>query len=241
VRSFLIALQFLTSIPFKMKNIKAAELPGSVTYYPAVGAIIGAVLASSCLFFSVFFSQSISPLLTLGVYILITGALHLDGFADTVDGLYGGSTKKDILRIMADSATGAKSVVWVVFIIALKAIILITLPSNRLYPAFLLFPVLGRYSIALLMKYSFYAKEQGLGKVYCKNITGVQFLILNVFTVLLLMLFGSLGLVAFIAVVLVAFIIKKYFENKLGGVTGDVFGFSVEVTEAVALLIFTIK
>ncbi|MFH1074528.1 MAG: adenosylcobinamide-GDP ribazoletransferase [Candidatus Firestonebacteria bacterium] len=241
MKSFLIALQFLTSIPLKIKDIKQKELPGSATYYPLVGLVIGAALAVSFFIFDGNFPRPVSSILVVGVYLLLTGAFHLDGFTDTVDGLYGGRTKEDILRIMGDSSIGAKGAAWVVFILTLKIIILITLAGDKLYPALILFPVLGRYSMTILMKYSSYAKEYGLGKVYCKNITGAQFVVINAFTLLLSMFFGLKGLAAFAGVVIAALILKKYFDKKLGGATGDIFGFTVEVTEVIALLVFTIK
>jgi len=241
MKSFLIALQFLTNIPVRMKDIKQKELPGSVIYYPVVGLIIGLLLVFSFNVLNRIFPVYISSVLVMGIYIFLTGALHLDGFADTVDGLYGGRTKEDIFRIMEDSSTGAKGVVWVSFLLILKIIILIFLPYNKLYPALLLFPVLGRYSMTILMKYAPYAKETGLGKVYCKNITVTQFIIINAFTLLLSVLFGLRGLVAFVCVATSALIIMNYFIKKLGGVTGDIFGFTVEVTETLALLVFAIK
>ncbi|OGF44641.1 MAG: cobalamin 5'-phosphate synthase [Candidatus Firestonebacteria bacterium RIFOXYC2_FULL_39_67] len=241
MKSFLIALQFLTNIPFKIKNIKQNELPGSVTYYPLVGLIIGALLALSYFVFSKIFVFLLPSVLVIGVYLLLTGALHLDGFTDTVDGLYGGRTKKDIFRIMEDSATGAKGAAWAAFILLLKVIIIIKLSFYNVYPALLLFPVLGRYSMTILMKYSPYAKKYGMGKVYCQNITNTQFIIITAFALLLSVFFGLRGLVAFVCAAAAALIIMKYFKNKLGGVTGDIFGFTVEVTEVAALLIFAIK
>ncbi|OGF48699.1 MAG: cobalamin 5'-phosphate synthase [Candidatus Firestonebacteria bacterium GWA2_43_8] len=241
MKSFLIALQFLTTLPVKLKNIKEKELPASVTWYPVAGLVIGALLALSFFLLSKVFMFLIPPILVVGVYLLLTGALHLDGFADTVDGIYGGRTKKDIFRIMEDSATGAKGVAWVVFILLFKIIILITLSvGDKIYPALFLFPILGRYAITILMKYSPYAKENGLGKVYCGNITNAQFVIINAFTLLLSVFFGLPGLAAFIGVVITAVIIIKYMSKKLGGVTGDVFGFTVEIAEIVALLILAI-
>ena len=93
MKSFLIALQFLTNIPVRMKDIKQKELPGSVIYYPVVGLIIGLLLVFSFNVLNRIFPVYISSVLVMGIYIFLTGALHLDGFADTVDGLYGGRTK----------------------------------------------------------------------------------------------------------------------------------------------------
>ena len=99
MKKFLIALQFLTIFPVKLRDIKEKELPGSVNYYPLVGLGIGLLLAGTGLLLSKIFPAAVSAVLLIGLYLLLTGALHLDGFIDTIDGLYGGSKKEEIFRI----------------------------------------------------------------------------------------------------------------------------------------------
>ena len=238
MKNFLIALQFLTIIPVRLKNIEEKDLSGSVKYYPAAGLLIGLLLAGSWLLISPFFPAPVSAIVVTGIYLLLTGALHLDGFADTVDGLYGGRTKEDIFRIMESSTVGAKGAAFTFLLLGLKVILISSLSTKAVYPALILFPVLGRYSITILMKYSAYAKENGLGKAYCGKISNINFLVINLISAGAALIFGTKGLVAFLAVALMAVIIKKYFKKKIGGVTGDNFGFTIETAETVVLLIF---
>ena len=120
MKKFLIALQFLTIIPVRLKNVEEKELSGSVNYYPVVGLLIGFLLAGSWLLLSIVFPVTVSALVVTGIYLLLTGALHLDGFADTVDGLYGGRTKEDIFRIMESSTIGAKGAAFTFLLLGLK-------------------------------------------------------------------------------------------------------------------------
>ena len=238
MKKFLIALQFLTIIPVRLKNVEEKELSGSVNYYPVVGLLIGFLLAGSWLLLSIVFPVTVSALVVTGIYLLLTGALHLDGFADTVDGLYGGRTKEDIFRIMESSTIGAKGAAFTFLLLGLKIILISSLSTKAVYPALILFPVLSRYSITILMKYSDYAKENGLRKAYCGKISNISFLIINLASAGAALIFGVKGLVAFLTVALMAIIIKNYFNKKIGGVTGDIFGFTIETAETVVLLIF---
>lgn len=238
MKNFLIALQFLTTFPVKIKKIKEGELPGSVTWYPLVGLVIGLFLAGLWLCLKNIFPVPVSALLLVGFYLLLTGALHLDGFVDTVDGLYGGRTKEDIFRIMEGSTIGAKGAVWLVLLIALKVVLLTVLLSRGAFLLLILFPVLGRYAITILMKYSVYPKKTGLGRAYCGKITNSGFLVINLLTFVIAWYFHLKGFAAFLAVILLVLIIKDYFGKKIGGVTGDVFGFTIETAEATVLLLF---
>ena len=238
MKKFLIALQFLTIFPVKLEDIKEKELPGSVNYYPLVGLGIGLLLAGTGLLFNNIFPAAVSAVLLIGLYLLLTGALHIDGFIDTIDGLYGGSKKEEIFRIMAESTIGAKGAAWLVILLAVKTALLTVLLIRGAYPGIILFPVLGRYVITILMKYSVYAKKNGLGRAFCGKITNTGFVLLNLFTFALVLGFGLKGFAAFLAVILIAIFVKNYFSKKIGGVTGDVFGFAVETAETAVLLLF---
>ena len=238
MKKFMIALQFLTTLPVKIKNIREEELPGSVAYYPLVGLLLGLILAGLWLFFKVIFPVPVSALLLISSYLLLTGALHVDGFVDTVDGLYGGRTKKEIFRIMEGSTIGAKGAVWLVLLIALKAALLTVLLRRGVYPVLILFPVLGRYAITILMKFSAYPKKNGLGKAFCGKITNTVFVLINIFVLAVALCYKVNGLASFLAVVLLALIVMDYFKYKIGGVTGDVFGFTIEISEIAVLLLF---
>ncbi|MCD6231137.1 adenosylcobinamide-GDP ribazoletransferase [Candidatus Aerophobetes bacterium] len=91
MKKFLIALQFLTIIPLR-KSIKIEEkdLSNSLIFFPIIGLIIGIFLILINYLISSFLSPLVVNTLIIIIWIGMSGALHLDGFCDTIDGLYGG-------------------------------------------------------------------------------------------------------------------------------------------------------
>ncbi|MCF6150378.1 MAG: adenosylcobinamide-GDP ribazoletransferase [Candidatus Kuenenia sp.] len=120
------ALKFLTIIPSKTES---GELPGKnnyiVCWFPIIGIIIGIILSIVYILCQYVFPYYITNVLILVAYVLITGALHLDGFADTCDGIFGGWNKEKRLEIMKDSHIGSYGVVGLIFILGLKYVCLL--------------------------------------------------------------------------------------------------------------------
>src|SRR3972149_2395624 len=146
---FFLALQFLTLFRVK-KNIAfdESELGRSMQYFPVIGALQGLFLLIVWYVLSTLLPDSLVTAILLLILVLTNGGLHLDGFADTVDGLAGGKTPEDRLRIMKDSATGAIGGVFVVLLLLLKFLSLQELPEEARPQAIFLFPVFGRWAAA---------------------------------------------------------------------------------------------
>lgn len=232
MKNFLIALQFLTRIPVKIHGeIKETDLVNSVVFFPLVGLILGLILVGTNFILSLFFPPLLSPLLTFIVYLLLTGCMHLDGFADTIDGLYGGKTKEEILRIMDDSNIGAIGAVWLFILLILKVSLLVNFNISNLNFAFIIMPVLSRTGIILQMFFAPAAKNTGLGSIFCKKVSFKQLTIVIGFSFLISLFFGLKGIFVFLITILVSILITLYFKRKLGGITGDIFGLTVEIIE----------
>ncbi|MEK7828969.1 MAG: adenosylcobinamide-GDP ribazoletransferase, partial [Deltaproteobacteria bacterium] len=104
MKGFIYALQLLTIIPIKIKDtVEERELGRSTAFFPLVGAVQGLFLVGANLIFSRFLPIEIASVFILVTLILSNGGFHLDGFADTIDGLAGGNTKEERLEIMRDS------------------------------------------------------------------------------------------------------------------------------------------
>src|SRR5499426_4654132 len=115
------ALGFLTVYPLRASDAWTPETLGSsMVYYPLVGTFIGLALWGLAVLLNVLFLPPIAGVLLLAGSLLVTGGLHLDGLADTVDGLSGSYNREDALRIFKDPHVGSMAVVGVVFIIFLK-------------------------------------------------------------------------------------------------------------------------
>ncbi|MBI5326962.1 MAG: adenosylcobinamide-GDP ribazoletransferase [Deltaproteobacteria bacterium] len=248
MKSFLLALQLLTIIPIKIKgNTDERELGRSTAFFPLVGAVQGIILVAANLIFSRFLPTDISSALVLVVLILINGGFHLDGFADTVDGIAGGSTKEERLNIMKDSRVGAIGVVAIVLVLLLKFLAINALAANHstLTTNSILFilPVIGRWSMVPMAYCSGYARPTGgLGRAFAEY-TGIkEFLFATVFALFVsIILLSWNGLIYAGIIFIVVYISTLFFNKKLGGVTGDVFGFQNEMSEVIYLVLAAIK
>ena len=236
---FIVALQFLTIFRVKKTmETRPGEFSGSMAYFPLVGAVQGGILVIADYLLARFLPLSIVDALLLLVLVVINGALHLDGFADTVDALAGGATPEERLGIMRDSSVGAVGVVFIVFVLLLKYLCLGAAPDGFRSGIIFLFPVAGRWSMVPMSYWSGYArKEGGLGKSF----TGAGISELITATVLAaamsVFIIGVPALFFLLFLGSVVFLLSAFFSSRLGGVTGDVFGFQSEVAEVLFLLL----
>lgn len=191
----------------------------------------------------------LGSLIVIFIFICITAGLHLDGFADTIDGLYGGKDKEEILAIMRDNHIGSMGVIGIIFIILFKVVFLseVWREGGRYAVAkvILLFPVIGRWSMvgaAWLMPYA--RSGEGIGEAFAREVTVREW----IFSTLLMICITSFILKRCVflflpLVFLTSFMLLQYFRRRVGGVTGDIFGAINELVEVISLgyLLFLIK
>lgn len=240
MKGFIYALQLLTIIPVKIKDtVEERELGRSTAFFPLVGAVQGLLLVGANLLFSRFLPTDIASGLVLVVLILTNGGFHLDGFADTIDGLAGGNTREEKLDIMRDSKIGAIGVVALILLLLTKFLAINSLQAEIKNYILFLIPVIGRWSMVPMAYWADYARPtSGLGRAFTEN-TGIKeflpatFLALFFSTIFL----GWLALPYLAIMLFMVYLITVFFRKKLGGVTGDVFGFQSEMSEVLFILI----
>lgn len=235
---FFLALQFLTLFRVK-KNIPfdAAELGRSMQYFPVIGALQGLLLLLVWYVLSTLLPDSLVTAILLLILVLTNGGLHLDGFADTVDGLAGGKTPEDRLRIMKDSATGAIGVVFVVLLLLIKFLALEEMPFDVKAQALVAFPMVGRWAMVPLAHILPYARPAGgLGAAFagCGRAVFLKATVLT--SIIIILLFGLLALALIAALGIIIYMSARFFRRKVGGVTGDIFGFHSEAAEVLFLI-----
>lgn len=161
--SLLAAFQFLTILPGIIRRpFTPREIGGAVGWYPLVGLALGGVLYGLNAALHWIFPAALVAALTLTAWVVVTRALHLDGFMDTCDGLFGGFTPESRLEIMRDSRTGAFGAIGGMLLLLTKFAALISLPN--LLPALLLAPMLARAGLTLAIFGFPYARQKGLGR-----------------------------------------------------------------------------
>lgn len=234
-----LALQLLTVLPLPpLKDVSRADLGRSMRFYPLVGLGLGGMSAGLWRLLSPWIPGPPAATLALVLLVLISGALHLDGFADMCDGFYKGRNKAEILEIMKDSHAGAMAVVGMVCLFALKLSFLWSLPAVLLPRTLILMPAAGRWTMVLLAGLSPYARAEGGTAENHVNHAGfveVAIAAVSVLSAAWLILHGA-GVLVLAGVTLFALIFRRYVMSKIGGVTGDVLGGCGEVSECVFLL-----
>ncbi|MCL5408702.1 MAG: adenosylcobinamide-GDP ribazoletransferase [Candidatus Omnitrophica bacterium] len=237
MRLFLIALQFITYIPVRIKP-KEEEIARSSLFFPFVGGCIGLFLFFIFFLASRFFPHSVSILLVIIASIIITGGFHIEGFIDVCDGFYAGKNRDDILRIMKDPHCGSMGIIGAVILLLSKFIILDNIPSLQIFPALVLMGILSRWAMVFIAFSSKYARESGTGKIFIDGIKKTDFLLATIFTIVFsILLLGISGIFLVIISTCFIYLIRIFFNKKISGVTGDTLGATNEIIEVFSLLI----
>lgn len=240
MKSILTAVVFLTRVPLPV--VAAADDVGrAARWFPLVGALLGTVAAVTATGLAQ--APRVPPVIGALVLVLlwawVTGAIHLDGVADVADGFGGGRTSHDVLRIMRDPCLGSFGVLALIFVVGLKVGALTTLWERHVLSPFLIAtPTMARWTPVALGVWLPYARPHGgIGQaaIRPRDLSGLAIATATTGCVAVLTLgFGSVWLWSITVLVTVA--IGRAARRCIGGVTGDVFGACVELTE-VALLI----
>ena len=228
LKAFALAFNMLSIIPFfKVHDFFKGINGYSAMFYPLIGFILGTILWATHYFLQDYMPSTHLAVIIFALWVLITGALHLDGFSDTVDGLF--VSKEKALEVMKDSHVGGMGMTFSAVFLALKLSSVIHFDAYYLLPVILMFSRLN----AVLAIYFYNYISSGVGKLLKEELT-FKYLITALFYSLFIAYFFSFS-GAFLVAVLVLLIIAKFFTSRLGGLNGDIYGFIIEVTELALL------
>ena len=238
--SLLTAFQFLTTFPPIIRRaFTAQELGRAVGFFPLVGLALGGVLYGLKVSLSLIFPPQVVAVFILALWLLLTRALHFDGFLDTCDGLFGGFTPERRLEIMRDSRVGAFGVAGGGLLLLAKYATIVSLPHLS---GLLLAPILGRWVLTIAIFTYPYARDKGMGRDMKDNVRWPQVILATVVTVLAAWLFAAwAGLLALLVAGIVLWLGASFILNHIPGLTGDSYGALCELTELASLLLFTIE
>lgn len=235
MRALLVAIGFLTRLPVPVNAYDDARAKAeSLLWYPLVGVLIGSMLGVLA-----WLLRDTPALLSAGLlvsaWVALTGALHLDGLADSADAWIGGmGDREKTLAIMKDPRSGPAGVVALVLTLLLKCAALASLGPAP-WAALLLAPLLARASLTALFLTTPYVRGGGLGTALGdapRRACGVALMA----TLAGCMVFGGRGLLAMILAAAVFGLWRHACLNRLGGCTGDTAGALVEMTEVAVLI-----
>lgn len=234
-----IALQFLTTLPVKLdSHISDKQLGQSLLYYPLVGFIIAVILTFLASLLQSHASY-VAAILVLAAWVGITGALHLDGLADSADAWLGGlGDKEKTLTIMKDPTSGPIAVSVLIIVMLIKLVMLAELIGDQNWLAIILAVVLARTAMPLLFLTTPYVRPEGIAALLIKHQpqTASKYVVSAV-AIICFLLAGFWFLLLSFSLFL---ILRYWMQQRLNGTTGDTAGAMVELLEAGILTIAVI-
>lgn len=236
LRAFWIALQFLTRLPTPdLGPIHAEDKGRSLLAYPAVGLVLAGLLCVAAAILPL--GDLVMAAVLLVLWVSLSGALHLDGLADSADAWLGGyGDRERTLRIMKDPACGPAGVVVLVLLLLSKFALLASL-ADELWLGLLLAPVLARAAVLVLFKTTPYARMDGIGYEHAQHMPAHAargcLLAVVVFT---LFCAGWQGMWILLLLLCLIYALRALMLERLGGTTGDTAGAMIELVELAVLL-----
>lgn len=248
-KRLLLSISFLTILPvyllFSKKEESISdniqdELSKSSVFFPLVGLIIGLILAGiDCLlqWKSIYFTVTNGILLT--VWILLSGGLHLEGFADMVDGFSGGQNQEEIFKIMKDGSVGSKGAIALILLVLWKYILLISIPPQFRMKILMIAPILGRWSMVLA---GYIGKPASLNnflsQIFVLHLGKKELVLATVFSfVCSFLVFSYASFIMIILSGITTCFLLFYSSRKIQGLSGDVLGSINELVEVIVMLV----
>jgi adenosylcobinamide-GDP ribazoletransferase len=237
-RAFAAAVSLLTRVPVGSRvHIGESDVARSLAWLPLVGTVLGGALALGARALEGRLDDGPAAVLLVAAWALATGAIHLDGLADSADAL-GGSDRERRLAIMRDAQIGSFGALALVLVVALK-ISLVAVVLGRGHHLWLIaVPAVGRLAASGLSAALPYAREHGTGAALVGGGWRVERLAVALGTALVVALACARlrGLLAVAASALVALAVGRLAMRRIGGITGDVLGAAIELAECAALV-----
>jgi adenosylcobinamide-GDP ribazoletransferase len=237
LRDILGAFQFLTSIPMPSSR-SAPELSRSAVWFPLVGFAIGAAAVFIHRILSPHLDRWVCAFLVVIFLTLITGGLHEDGLADVADAFGGGWNREQILLILRDSRIGSYGAIALIFSLTSRWLLIAVLPAHRFTGTMISAQILCRWTVLPLGRFLKSARgDQGQGARIAKQLSLGTLAVGSLFvfgvTVFFLRWDSWKPIVAAIAIVILS---SAYYKHRIGGVTGDCFGATTQLTEIAVYL-----
>lgn len=240
MNGFRLALAFLTRLPGGAHPDDSAAVSRGVAWFPAVGAVVGSIVAIVYVALDAVVPATTAAALAVGAAAVVTGALHEDGFADSLDALSGGRDAQHRLEILRDSRHGTFGVLGLVVLTLVKVSALASLDGSAAAAALIAAGALGRGGAVGVMGWAHPASGEGLGASYLRSLRR-QDVIAGLGLALLVGVL-SLGAVVAVAAALAsagAVVVALWARRRIGGVTGDVLGAAEQVGECVVLVLMS--
>lgn len=233
-----LATQFLTRVPMPFKGLNHARLSRASAWFPAVGLFIGGIAALCYKLLMPDLGRTLTSLAIVLLTILLTGGLHEDGLADCADAFGGGWTREDRLRILKDSRIGTFGAVSLIFSVSSRVLLLATIPMSSLMSYLVCAQVLARWTplpLSAILQPARGPEGQGGRMAGTTSWLTVAFgSLLALVPVIYLLRFSAWE--PLLAILVISVLSGLYYQRRLGGITGDCMGATIQISEITVYL-----
>jgi len=233
-----IALEFLT--PLRLRRVQqhhTRTFAQALGWYPAIGLLIGGLLIALDRGLSELLPPAPVAALLVVALALLSGGLHLDGVADTADGMAVQGEQSRRLEVMRAGDIGPAGVMALVLVLLVEWSALVSLEDPIRSGALLLAPALARWTVVPVALAFGPARPDGLGQIIREGLAPIAAPLSTIIALSAsVVLFGAGGPLVLLVTLIAALIVAGAAARLFGGVTGDVFGAAIEVSQAVAWL-----
>lgn len=241
IKGLILSIQFLTRIPLKIEiEMDDKNISKSMFFFPFVGMLIGAI-SSAAYFIGYFAGVEVASLFCTAALIIATGGIHIDGLSDTCDGFYSSRNRARILEIMKDSRTGTFGVIAIVLDILAKYVLISNINAEMVLACLVISCANARLCAVMLMCFTKTARSEGLGYMFSKTKNKKYFFAgFLLYAVIISAVFNPIYAVTLAAALIASILIAWKSYKTIGGLTGDVYGASIEICEIVSLILFCV-
>jgi adenosylcobinamide-GDP ribazoletransferase len=230
------AIRLLTVIPIGSGASSQRAVALSPAFFPVVGTVIGLATAGAYAGASEFLPSPVAAAIAVLVAIALTGAIHIDGLADTADGLFGGRTRERRLEIMADPRVGTFGISAIGIALLIRWAAIGSLEPGAEWSVLVVAAAMSRTVVLGVMAGFPYARPEGIGEGYSGNRPVILVAGIATAVGVALLFGGPASLLALLPAALVGLAVAVYARRLIGGVTGDIYGAVIELAELAALL-----
>lgn len=235
------AISFLSVIPVQFnETFLPGDLGRAAMWYPLVGGLFGLGLCIVRLLFLRVFPDPLGAVAVVALWAGVTGGLHLDGLADCCDGLLASAPPERRLEIMRDPRLGSFAGIGLALFLALKVSAVMAAQAGMSWASvygLLLAPVLARSMILLAVRQPM-ARPGGLGAEFAAGVTNRTYMLAAILPLVLVGLGGLRAITAAVLAFIAAWGVIHLARSRLGGLTGDVLGLMIELSELAVLLVY---
>ncbi|HHY81902.1 MAG TPA: adenosylcobinamide-GDP ribazoletransferase [Clostridiales bacterium] len=239
LKSFILMLQFFTRIPIPISiDMEKKAISRGILFFPIVGMLVG-IISWGIYYILSFLNRDMAALGAVMGAVAVTGGLHVDGLSDTCDGFFSARSRERILEIMKDSRAGTFGVIAICLDLLARYAVIKDLPQDAAITAFVVIFGASRLGAALMITFGKSARPGGLGEMFSSSSNKLYFFISFFAYALICAVSGGFqAVICLVAVLFVFLLLMRYSYKIIGGLTGDVYGAGIELSEIAGLIVF---